>query len=433
VCPMEGTIRFATVDQSCKPGDPKTAICYENSQGWDCPQGFGCGTATTDFTQYDNFCEAGFWCKVRTIPSETRNLVCPAGYYCKRETGESGGSGRKAFRCPSNHVCPEGTAAADVRVDNQLVIVLHNVQSKIEVVTKPDLTRGSMCRICPETVPAGQFDLSQCLPCGQIPIVYDLVAASRRLKDVNDDGVDYRGAADHEPYSATDPGLQVFVLPADFVEELVDLGPTAWDEQAARTPVAQEPRKLASELPYKDFRRALAAVLAPKRQHPAVLAMAELLANRSLPPPVVGTYYVEETKETFGDDEKVKFAFDEAANFTYPINLDGARVLQEIATNSSNSSNGTNSSGPILQCAPDVTTSALTPWSAGLPCYTAVDDWKGNLKCPRGTISTIGSKGPQDCIQQGELIAMQNVYRCFPPRPCAEGLFEPDFKCSPEE
>jgi len=24
---------------------------YENSQGWDCPQGYGCGPATTSFTQ----------------------------------------------------------------------------------------------------------------------------------------------------------------------------------------------------------------------------------------------------------------------------------------------------------------------------------------------------------------------------------------------
>eukprot|EP00971_Amphidinium_carterae_P169891 3366139-Amphidinium_carterae.2 len=38
--------------------------------------------------------------KVRTIPSESRNLLCPAGYYCKLNSGESGGSGRKASSLP---------------------------------------------------------------------------------------------------------------------------------------------------------------------------------------------------------------------------------------------------------------------------------------------------------------------------------------------
>ena len=31
---------------------------YENSQGWDCPQGYGCGPATTSFTQQ----LSGGWC-----------------------------------------------------------------------------------------------------------------------------------------------------------------------------------------------------------------------------------------------------------------------------------------------------------------------------------------------------------------------------------
>ncbi|CAK9051743.1 Uncharacterized protein SCF082_LOCUS28375 [Durusdinium trenchii] len=135
VCPIEGTIRFATVDQPCAPGALPTDICcavgaaegYENSQGWDCPQGYGCG------------------------------------YYCKRETGESGGSGRKAFRCPSNRFCPEGTAAEDVRRDNQLLIVLENVQSLVQIVTQPDLTRGSMCRICAEDLDPGVFNLKECI------------------------------------------------------------------------------------------------------------------------------------------------------------------------------------------------------------------------------------------------------------------------------
>eukprot|EP00435_Cladocopium_sp_Y103_P014104 s1122_g3.t1 len=69
---------------------------------------------------------------------------------------------------------------------------------------------------------------------------------------------------------------------------------------------------------------------------------------------------------------------------------------------------------------------------SGLPCYSAVEDWKGTLQCPRGTISTIGSQSPEDCIQQGELIAVTNIYRCYPPvemRPCSEGKWPADYVC----
>lgn len=231
---MEGTIRFATFEQPCPAGAAPTDICYENSQGWDCPQGYGCGPATTSFTQYDYFCEAGFWCKVRTVPSETRNLLCPAGYYCKRETGQSGGSGRYAFRCPSNRFCPEGTAAEDVRIDNQLLIVLENVQSLVSIVTQPDLERGSMCRICLEDADPGVFDLRRCKPCGKIvPLSFfenlaNLNSGARRLDDLD---LDSNYVALHENYSNITRGKQVWLLPKqNFTEERVVLEEVFADE-----------------------------------------------------------------------------------------------------------------------------------------------------------------------------------------------------------
>jgi len=190
-CEIEGTTIFATLKQPCNASSGPRDICYENSQGVDCPQGYSCPVATAGFTMYDLPCEPGYWCKVRTIPSESRNLLCPAGYYCKLNSGESGGSGRKAFKCPLNHFCPAGTAAIDVRspIDNQWVTQLYNVQSgwvsgtgipdasgvKYDNhVVLPNEDTGAMCRQCPEDMepePAEdaetrQFDISLCDRCG---------------------------------------------------------------------------------------------------------------------------------------------------------------------------------------------------------------------------------------------------------------------------
>eukprot|EP00931_Biecheleriopsis_adriatica_P048568 TRINITY_DN28075_c0_g1_i1.p1 TRINITY_DN28075_c0_g1~~TRINITY_DN28075_c0_g1_i1.p1 ORF type:complete len:4655 (+),score=704.17 TRINITY_DN28075_c0_g1_i1:659-13966(+) len=411
VCSLEGTVRFATVDNPCRPGARPTDICYENSQGWDCPQGYGCGPATTSFTQYDNYCEAGFWCKVRTIPSETRNLLCPAGYYCKRETGESGGSGRKAFRCPSNHFCPLGTAAVDERVDNQPVIKLHNVQARIEIVTAPDLSRGSMCRICSDELPAGVFRIEECKPCGKpVPLstFEDPIVFDRRLQEIGDEPQRYQGDArlpiqnwvyPHENFSETERGVQVIILPADYVEEPVDLdeelGVTPWSEAQAPPPkvrfeVAEPPEVVKVD---------------------SIPLVAEALKDWDLPDPVVGTF------------APSRFLQDEGDSTQADLNM-------------SNSSNGSNVTEEVIyHCAPDVQTEELVPWTkeSGKPCYYLVKAWKGALKCPRGTISTIGSDAPEDCIQQGQLIAIQNIYKCYPPRPCAEGNFPADYQCKPEE
>lgn len=395
VCPMEGTIRFATFEQPCPAGAAPTDICYENSQGWDCPQGYGCGPATTSFTQYDYFCEAGFWCKVRTVPSETRNLLCPAGYYCKRETGQSGGSGRYAFRCPSNRFCPEGTAAEDVRIDNQLLIVLENVQSLVSIVTQPDLERGSMCRICLEDADPGVFDLRRCKPCGKIvPLSFfenlaNLNSGARRLDDLD---LDSNYVALHENYSNITRGKQVWLLPKqNFTEERVVL------EEV-----------FADELSREIFERAMEARghREPRYEIPSALADLEL-------PQVVG--YFAPSPGRAGSSAV-------------------ARELQTVEDSVDNMTNSSNETEVVYQCAPDITTVELTPWtkSSGLPCYSAVEDWKGTLQCPRGTISTIGSQSPEDCIQQGELIAVTNIYRCYPPvemRPCSEGKWPADYVC----
>jgi hypothetical protein len=41
-----------------------------------------------------------------------------------------------------------------------------------------------------------------------------------------------------------------------------------------------------------------------------------------------------------------------------------------------------------------------------------------SLQCPEGTISLYGSSLPEDCTQQGQVIAVVNIYKCYPPRPC---------------
>ena len=43
----------------------------------------------------------------------------------------------------------QGTAAQDVRIDNQLLIVLHNVQSLVEIVTLPDMSPGKGMAVNP--------------------------------------------------------------------------------------------------------------------------------------------------------------------------------------------------------------------------------------------------------------------------------------------
>jgi hypothetical protein len=166
VCPTEGTVRFATVDSPCPANAAPTDICYENSEGWDCPQGYACPAATTAFTQYEIPCDPGFWCKVRTLPWETRNLLCPEGYYCPRNTGESG---RFAFQCPSNSYCPKGTESVQTQAGNRVVTTLSNVQAKEDVVTRPDARPnrdGAMCRNCPDSQGPGNFDLTRCTRCG---------------------------------------------------------------------------------------------------------------------------------------------------------------------------------------------------------------------------------------------------------------------------
>ncbi|CAK0820555.1 unnamed protein product [Prorocentrum cordatum] len=294
-CPIEGTTIFATVEQPCAADEIGTgAICYENSQGQDCPQGFGCPQGTTEFSQADFPCEPGFWCKIRTIPKETRNLLCPEGYYCKAETGESGGSGRYAFSCPAGKFCPNGTAAIDDQTT--LETTLYNVQSDINIILFPNSDTNAMCRDCPDDLPDGDMDESQCQPCGELH-------TTRRLL--------HSGALASTNGSAA--------LGAQYGSPLrVPRGPS---------------RRLDHD--------------------PSV-------------------------------------------------------------------------------CAPDITTDPPTPWEVGRPCYTAVEDWEGTLTCPRGTNSNIGSSDPTMCIQTGILIAVQNIYKCYPPRECSVG-FEPNYVCKDYE
>jgi hypothetical protein len=126
ICPVEGMTRFATIEQTCPQNAPKDYICYDNSQGEDCPEGFACGLASTYYTQYDFPCEPGYYCMVRTIPYEMRNLLCPPQFFCKANTGESS---KKEFSCFANSFCPAGTAGEDVKDGNTLITQLSNVRA----------------------------------------------------------------------------------------------------------------------------------------------------------------------------------------------------------------------------------------------------------------------------------------------------------------
>eukprot|EP00928_Gymnodinium_smaydae_P052443 TRINITY_DN3633_c0_g1_i1.p1 TRINITY_DN3633_c0_g1~~TRINITY_DN3633_c0_g1_i1.p1 ORF type:complete len:5302 (-),score=561.54 TRINITY_DN3633_c0_g1_i1:86-14599(-) len=399
VCPVEGITRFATADVPCKTDD-ENEICYENSQGYDCPQGYGCGIATAAFTQYDTFCEPGFWCKVRTKPAEIRNLLCPPGYYCKQATGESGGSGRKAFTCPPQHFCPEGTGAINTRIGSKFVLLLFNRQADLKIITETSPDTAATCRRCPEEVPAGKFDLNMCTPCGRISDVeVDTVDASentsRRLFAMGD-----RVATDSG-------GFKVWVFDAD--EEDVDnvgfglpgdyWGPDRKEEAEGNFDIDSVDEEEWSAV-IEHLSNAAGSV---SSRHPAEMESVMNLETNVLAPIVVsGARRLNEQSNA------------QAENVT-------AIMSESIAEESSE------------KCAPDIRFPVPKPWQPGQPCYTAVEQWDvPGLRCPRGTESPLGAQEPDHCIQQGLLIAVMDVYKCYPPRPCARG-FPPGYVCKPEE
>ena len=142
VCPVEGMTVFAEYDDKCESGGSQD-ICYENSQGYDCPGGYSCDAETTYYTQYDNLIEPGYWGSVRTAPHEARNLLCPEGYYCGQGTAQNT---RKQFSCPAGTFCPTGTASVTVAGE----VEFYNVQSSwlhVQVVLEDT---GSACKKCPD-------------------------------------------------------------------------------------------------------------------------------------------------------------------------------------------------------------------------------------------------------------------------------------------
>jgi len=350
VCPMEGTTKFATIDQPCGPNPGPDEICYpQMSSGADCPQGYSCPLATTGFTQFDEWCEPGYWCKVRTIPREIRNLLCPPGYYCKRATGESGGSGRKSFECPLNHYCPEGTAAVDGRIDNQLVTILYNVQADVQMVTEMDPDTRSMCRKCPEDTPPGRFNLSLCMPCGKEIFLDEegyFPNASRRLGS----------------------GFKVAVLPYQGEKEAAQDDLPNWITGATFKNQMQE------FLDLPDFGTSYSV-------DEARFLRAQSASHLS--------------EDYVSDDYLSEDSWEESTD---------ERRLQMQDWN---------------KCAPDITHDPPVPWQPGMRCFVAMREWQGNLQCPRGTSSNIKSSDPDDCKQIGTVIAVQNIYKCYPNRPCA--------------
>jgi len=406
VCPLEGTTKFATIEQKCGPNPKPDEICYpQNSLGEDCPQGYGCGLATTAYTQYDNYCEPGFWCKPRTVPSETRNLLCPPGYYCKKATGESGGSGRKAFQCPIGFFCPEGTAAEDGRVDNTLVTLLSNIQSNVTIVTRMFLARMSMCRRCPEDVVAGKFNLSYCTPCGEIR-----VKTSQNSTGI---GQDTTGAGTRR-LTTLDTGAsmisgQQFLIPYESDESMVDVSEdlpdfSAYFKENKSFAHSGSPQFITDR---QGFISADAYPQKVKTVEPPIMSMEEPSAGSV---PRLWDWDIDSGGERLDSPSD---AWEE---------LDPRELSEEEATDIHEGARGRRLA-EWDECAPDVTQQVPReyPWkfSEGLPCYAPVREYQGRLQCPRGTQSNLGSKFPDHCLQKGEVIAIQNVYKCYPPRPCA--------------
>lgn len=367
VCPLEGTTKFATIDNQCGPNPGPDEICYpQNSMALDCPQGYGCGIATTAFTQYDNYCEPGFWCKVRTRPSEVRNLLCPAGYYCKRNTGESGGSGRLAFECPIDHYCPEGTAALDGRLEGRLVTLLYNVQADYRYVTQIEPDRRAMCRRCPEDSLPESFNFTLCTPCG-VEITEQTIqeqtgnfsASLRRL-------------------GARDSGSFGVELLAGLPRSSVTIIPFEGDASAVST---EELVDVDEWLKGSTFKRQL------RNWEKLDLAGPWSLGGE--------LEEVSKTDSSIDEDEEV-FAGS------------GGRRLAE---------------SDWFICAPDITVDPPTPYREGMPCFAARRAWQGDLQCPVGTSSTIGAREPDDCKQIGNVIVQQNIYKCYPAEPVDRWCF----------
>ena len=196
VCAQQGMTIFATREQTdCVPNSDGVVICYQYSQGHDCPEGYACGPGTTSFTQYSYPCEPGYYCKSLTALYEMRNLLCPPGYYC---TAATGASKAYALLCPPGFFCPQGTAGILVQASagsgGTSGVRLYNVQSvytnsegkKATDVGQRDTVTESSCRNCSPGAfdpPSGLTATDSCTPCGEANELFGATTASfgRRL------------------------------------------------------------------------------------------------------------------------------------------------------------------------------------------------------------------------------------------------------------
>ena len=164
VCPMEGMTRFATLQEKCmiqgRPTDGE--LCYDNSQGYDCPSGYACDAETTYFTKHDFPCEPGYWCPLRTALRERRAFLCPEGHYCLISTSQAN---RKANKCPAGlgglagagHFCPQGTGYGAIYDDTGGVSFdFFNVQANRSHVFEMEAETMAKCEI--HDIPKIHFD-----------------------------------------------------------------------------------------------------------------------------------------------------------------------------------------------------------------------------------------------------------------------------------
>lgn len=275
------------------------------------------------------------------------------------------------------------------------MLVLNNVQSDVTVIRDAHPDTLAMCRRCPDHSLPGQFNLTLCSPCGEL---VDLSAAARRLSsvwifDAEERKGDVAMTLPGAPLSATQTATVDPLLDTEeelgYVSDWLKLG-GGWSElSATRRTTRPVPMILDIETPV------VGGAALPGHFKPLAAARASTPNSSKL--------------------------------FAVPRRLAGDE-------NHTASPTGALAENTLPACAPDVTSDPPVPWAVGDACYKAVDLWKGDLICPRGTQSPLGATKPDDCKQLGLLVAVVDIFKCFPPRTWCMQLDVPqDYQCKEED
>jgi hypothetical protein len=285
-----------------------------------------------------------------------------------------------------------GTAARDARVSNTLVTLLNNIQADMLIVTEMDLTRMSMCRNCPDTMLPGFFNISLCAPCGELidPTNVSLWWAGqyggRRLAR-NSKFVS--GNTFVVPFQGDARTVDVSKLP-DLTGSQADVAFTSFTSA------------IKEDSSHVDTSSSYGIGMTP----PPSAWDSENEYIGMTPPPSV--WKSEPTPFDAAERRLQPFMRQSAS-----ASINEARRLQSLSAESIQDVLSLSAEVRAwFKCAPDITQEnpSQHPWqpNLGKPCYAAIRQFQGNLECPRGTQSNLGKSEPDDCLQIGEVIAIQN-------------------------